>query len=67
MLTTCASDPRTTWRGFPVKVDLSGNMVWYRLENQRAYEYVTVAPDGKIVYVTDNPSGFGFATYANEA
>jgi hypothetical protein len=65
-ITACDSDPRRTWRGTSVKVDMSGNMVWYRNDNDRALEHVSRGANNQIVLVTDNPMGFGFQTLAIE-
>lgn len=63
-LATCNSDPRRTWRGAAVKTDLQGNIVWWRNDNHRAYEFVDRGPDGQLVFLSDKPIGFGFATYS---
>merc|ERR1712062_597008 len=59
-LNQCKNDPRRTWRGTGIKVDLDGNLKWYSMNNARAFEHVSRAANGKLTFVTDNPSGFGF-------
>ena len=79
-LAKCNNDPRRTWRGAAVKTDLQGNILWYELtllkqhvklitrrwrnDNHRAYEFVDRGPDGQLVFLSDKPIGFGFATYS---
>ena len=64
-LKKCEKDPRTTWRGAAVHVDTSGTMTWYRNDNERAYEFVDRGEDGKLVFLSDKPIGFGFSTLKN--
>lgn len=65
-LDKCEKDPRRTWRGAAVKTDLSGNILWWRNDNHRAYEFVDRGDDGSLVFLSDKPIGFGFATMAKE-
>lgn len=60
----CKTDPRSTWRGTVTYHDLNGNMLWYRNDGHRAFEFVDRGPDGRIVLLSDNPTGFGFQTMA---
>ena len=60
----CEGDPRTTWRGAAVAVDTAGTMTWYRNDNERAYEFVDRKDNGQLVFLSDKPIGFGFATLA---
>jgi len=64
-LNACSNDPRTTWRGTAVHHDASGAMTWYRNDNERAYEFVDRGPNGQLVFLSDKPIGFGFATLKN--
>ena len=64
MMNTCEKDVRKTWRGAAVHHDAAGNMVWYRNDNSRAYEFVDRGPNGALVFLSDKPIGFGFATLA---
>ena len=43
----------------------SGAMTWYRNDNERAYEFVDRGPNGQLVFLSDKPIGFGFATLKN--
>ena len=63
-LAVCENDPRRTWRGAAVKTDLNGVMSWYRNDNSRAYEFVDRDSTGQLVFLSDKPIGFGFATLA---
>ena len=61
-LTACENDPRKTWRGAAVYTDLSGTMTSYRNDPQRAYEFVDRKANGQLVFLSDKPIGFGYAT-----
>ena len=65
-LASCETDPRKGWRGLSVKVDMTGTMLWYRNNNDRAFEHISRGSNNQLVLVTDNGLGFGFHTLAVE-
>ncbi|CBY12478.1 unnamed protein product [Oikopleura dioica] len=69
--TACSTDARTAWRGAITRIDLAGNLVWYRMDSfndlsasgESASEYIFQAKNGHIVSLTDEGfGGFGFET-----
>ena len=65
----CIADPRTTWRGYLVKLDTNGNEVWHRVDSflepgeqeaaDAASEYVALQDNGAVVSIVDQGFGIG--------
>ena len=66
----CAADARTTWRGFVVRFDSNGEIVWQRVDSfietnvdgevaDAASEYIALLPDGGFLSVVDQGFGIG--------
>jgi hypothetical protein len=67
---TCNNDPRTTWRGFIVKFNASGEQVWHRVDSfietedemevmDAASEYVVLTDDEAVISIVDQSFGIG--------
>ena len=68
--TTCQNDPRRVWRGYLVRFDATGEMVWERVDSfteagaaddvaDAASEYVIQLQDGGFVSIVDQGFGIG--------
>ncbi len=67
---TCRQDPRQTWRGWVIRFNMGGEIVWDRLDSfpeadsrdrpaDAASEYVAVLANGGILSVVDQGFGIG--------
>lgn len=71
----CVSDPRLTWRGLVIKIDMNGDEEWHRVDSYSftgeetlevstsASEYVGITAEGKFFSVVDQEFGIGFILF----
>ena len=75
LATRCRQDPRRTWRGYVVRFDSDGDLLWQRMDSfvepgagddvsDAASEYVALLPNGGFMSVVDQ--GFGIGLLALE-
>jgi hypothetical protein len=73
----CNTDPRRTWRGYVVRFDAQGQIVWQRVDSfveagtgddvaDSASEYIALLPDGGFLSVVDQGFGIGLLGLAAE-
>ena len=74
----CASDPRRTWRGYVVRFDAEGEMLWHRVDSfieegaedelpDSASEYVALLPNGGFLSIVDQGFGVGLLALSPES
>ena len=73
----CTRDPRRTWRGYVVRFDQAGQIVWQRVDSfveadgdddvaDAASEYVALLPNGGVLSIVDQGFGIGLLGIGSE-